>query len=201
MWPNLHVTLRRAIPDSHARVSPAQKKGISPCGSIILGAVAALGLTACGSAGSANSNVATPPGAGSAAPTTAAATEPRTEAAVRAAATEEFDSYAAGDYGATWDLYYAPAKKAISRADYMRFFKLCPDLAGGVRFQIEKITMDSDHEAHVRVTRLIAVLTYQFVYESGHWRFVPTAESMRDYHTKTVEQVANERRAQGGCGK
>jgi hypothetical protein len=60
--------------------------------------------------------------------------------------------------------------------------------------------MDSDHEAHVRVSRLIATRTYRFVYESGHWRFVPDADAMRDYRTKTVEQLARARRAQGGCG-
>jgi len=37
------------------------------------------------------------------------------------------------------------------------------------------------------VTRIVAVLTYQFVYESGHWRFVPDAQAMHDYRTKTVE--------------
>ena len=37
------------------------------------------------------------------------------------------------------------------------------------------------------MTRIVAVLTYQFVYESGHWRFVPDAQAMHDYRTKTVE--------------
>jgi hypothetical protein len=47
----------------------------------------------------------------------------------------------------------------------------------------------------------IAVASYQFVYEAGHWRFVPPRDSMRDYRTKTVQKMATERRAQGGCGK
>jgi hypothetical protein len=77
-------------------------------------------------------------------------------------------------------------------------FELCPDAAGGVRFNIEKITMDSDREAHVRATRLIAVLSYQFMYEGGHWRFVPDDQAMRDYRTKTPKQMAAARRARDG---
>ncbi|GAA4514745.1 hypothetical protein GCM10023191_083700 [Actinoallomurus oryzae] len=59
--------------------------------------------------------------------------------------------------------------------------------------------MDSNHSARVRVTRLIAVITYQFVYENGHWRFQPPADNMRDYRTKTVQQMASEHRAAGAC--
>lgn len=156
----------------------------------------------CGSSDDGHAGVATPPGAPRAGATSASpAAEPHTEAAVRAAAKEEFDSYAAGDYGEAWDVWSAAGKQAISRANYMRLFQLCPDVAQGVRFQIEHVTMDSDRHAHVRASRLIAMLTYRFVYEAGRWRFVPTPESMRDYRTKTVKEVAAERRAQGGCGK
>jgi hypothetical protein len=169
-------------------------------------AAATLSLTACSST-DAGSNVATPPAAAAAggaaqpATTPTAAAEPHTEAAVRAAATEEFDSYASGDYGGAWDLFYAPAKKLISRTDYEHFFDLCPDMGNGIRFNIEKIRMDSPTQAHVRASRLIAMLSYEFTYEDGHWRFVPPPENMRDYRTKTVEQVAAEHRAAGACGK
>jgi hypothetical protein len=166
---------------------------------ITVTALAALTLAGCSSTG----DTAVPPGATPPAAAGAEAThssaEPRTDAAVRKAATEEFDSYASGDYGSAWDLYYAAAKKAISRVDYLRAHKLCPDAAAGVRFRIEKIRMDSDHEAHVRVTRIIAVLSYRFVYESGHWRFVPDDQAMRDFRTKTVEQMVKDLREQGGC--
>lgn len=145
-----------------------------------------------------------PPATGVATPAAPASSgpEPHTEAAVHAAAVEEFDSFAAGDYGATWDLYYTPAKKLIGRADYIRLFKLCPDPAAGVKFQIEKVTLDNDHQAHVRVSRLgLAVATYEFVYEAGHWRFIPDARAMSDYRTKSVEEMARDQRAAGGCGK
>ncbi|GAA4522535.1 hypothetical protein GCM10023191_101910 [Actinoallomurus oryzae] len=169
----------------------------------ILAAVA-ITATGCSKAGD-TAEPATPPPAAGAVPSTALASsgvEPHTEAAVRAAATEEFDSFAAGDYGATWDLYYTKAKKLISRADYIRLFKLCPDPAAGAKFQIEKITLDSAYEAHVRVSRLgLAVASYVFTYESGHWKFIPDARAMSDYRTKSVEQMARDQRAQGGCGK
>ena len=99
-------------------------------------------------------DTAAPPGAGTAPATTPSATEePHTEAGVRAAALDEFDSFASGDYGSTWDRYYGAAKKAISRADYVRLLKLCPDPAAGVRFQIEKVSMDGDRAAR-RVRRM-----------------------------------------------
>lgn len=166
--------------------------------------IAALTAAGCSQADPGSDAAAPPPaaaGAAQPAATPTGAPEPHTEAAVRAAATEEFDSYASGDYGGAWDLFYAPAKRLISRDKYAHFFDLCPDLGNGIRFNIEKITMDGRDRARVRATRLIAVLAYEFVYENGHWRFVPTAESMRDFRTKTVEQTAREHRAAGACGK
>jgi hypothetical protein len=165
--------------------------------------LAVLALAGCSSADSGGS-AAPPPAAGAPATQGAASTgtEPRTEAAVRAAATEEFDSYAAGDYGAAWDVWTAAGKKAISRANYVKLFQLCPEIAQGVRFEIQKVALDNDHEAHVRASRMgIAVQSFQFVYESGHWRFVPLPDAMNDYRTKTINQMAADRRAQGGCGQ
>lgn len=165
---------------------------------VIVGIIAALTLTGCSMADTA----AAPPGAGTAPTTTPSATEePHTEAGVRAAALDEFDSFASGDYGSTWDRYYGAAKKAISRAEYVRLLKLCPDPAAGVRFQIEKVSMDGDRAARVRVSRLgIAIMSYRFVYESGRWAFVPDPAAMRDYRTKTVQQMVKAQRATGGCG-
>lgn len=165
--------------------------------SIIVAIVAALVLAGCSS-----TNNATAPPAPAAATTAQATTpaEPHTEAAVRAAANEEFDSYASGDYGGAWDMFYAPAKKLISRDNYLRLFELCPSAGQGLRFTIEKITMDGADEARVRTNRAVYLATYQFRYEDGHWRFVPTADNMRDYRTKTVQQMVSERRAQGACG-
>ncbi|GAA4514743.1 hypothetical protein GCM10023191_083690 [Actinoallomurus oryzae] len=98
---------------------------------------ACLGLAGCSSAG----GTAEPPGATAppdSAPTTHQAAEPRTDAGVRAAAQEEFDSYSSGDYGGAWDVFSAAGQRAISRANYQRLLKLCPPLAEGVRFNIER---------------------------------------------------------------
>ncbi|MGH3388826.1 MAG: hypothetical protein ACRDOO_08100 [Actinomadura sp.] len=127
-------------------------------------------------------------------------TEPRTEEAIRQVAQEEADSYAAGDYGAAWDLWTKDAKKAISRSDYERLFELCPPLSQGVRFTIEKITMAPDkNSAKVRFSRIIGVFSYKFVYEDGHWRFVPDADAMRDYRIGDVRKIAARARAEGRC--
>lgn len=169
--------------------------------SLILAAATVLALTGCESAGGGN---ATPPSvstAPSSAPATSAA-EPRSEAAVRQAAADEFDSFAAGDYGAAWDRFYAPAKKAISRAEYLRLLQLCPDVAHGVKFSVDKVTLVTRSASQVRVSRMgLAVASYRFVYESGRWVFVPAPDTMRDFRTKSVQQMAADQRAQGGCGQ
>lgn len=168
---------------------------------LIIAALLLPALAGCSTTGDAGSPAAAPNWT-SAPPAAKAAAEPRTEDGVRAAATEEFDSYAAGDYGEAWDVWYAPAKKLISRTAYVHLLALCPDPAAGARLNIEKVTMEGGGgAARVRASRLIAVLSYRFVYEAGHWRFVPTADNMRNYRTKTVQQITAERRAEGGCGK
>lgn len=121
----------------------------------------------------------------------------RTEAAVRKAAQDAFDSYAAGNYGAFWDSWTSEAQALISRDDYLRLFELCKPQAEGLRFEIKQVTVDDD-VANVEVARLIAAFTYQFRYENGRWRYVPDAQAQADYR-KPIEQLASEKRAAGAC--
>jgi hypothetical protein len=126
--------------------------------------------------------------------------EPRTEDAVRAVAQEEVDTYASGDYGGAWDLWTDSAKKLISRADYEKLFELCPPVAAGIPFTIEKIKLAPDrNSATVRYSRSIAVMSFRYVYEGGRWRYVPEARNQRDYRTKSVEELAASRRKDGAC--
>lgn len=126
--------------------------------------------------------------------------QPRTAQAVRTAATVAFDDYAAGDYGPFWDRWSAASKKVVSRRDYVRRFKLCPPSAEGLRFKVEKVTLNSARtRARVRVSRLNFLFNYDFVYEAGVWRYVLPADVARVYR-KPVDQIVKEERAAGECG-
>lgn len=157
-----------------------------------------LPLTACGDGGSASATA--PSSAGPAASPTRPAAQPKTEAAVRTAAQDEFDAYAAGEYGEAWDLWTAAAKRMISRADYERLHELCPSVTG-LRFTIEKVRVSGD-TASVRVSRAIAVMSYTFRYEQGQWLFVPDKAAAADYRYARKAGIAKlvaRQKAQGGC--
>ncbi|MFF4237811.1 hypothetical protein ACFYYL_18215 [Actinomadura geliboluensis] len=128
------------------------------------------------------------------------AAQPKTEATVRKVAQEEFDAYAAGEYGEAWELWTAAGKSMISRANYEKLHELCKTVTG-LRFAIEKIRV-LGNTATVRVSRSIAVLSYKFLYEQGQWRFVPDKDSATDYRYARKAGVAKlvaRKKAEGGC--
>ena len=160
-------------------------------------AVVLLALTGCSAKGAA-----TPVSPSEQASSSAPAAQPLTKAAVKAVAAEEFDAYASADYAGTWDIWSAAGKKAISRQNYEKIFALCPMAAEGVPFTIKAVRLAPDKKsAVVRAQRLIALVSFRFVYEGGQWRFVPPASDLRDYRTKTPAQIAAEARKSGSCAK
>ncbi|WP_433419834.1 hypothetical protein ACQP1V_06445 [Microtetraspora malaysiensis] len=126
------------------------------------------------------------------------AAEERTEAGVRQAAQTTLDFYSSGAYGQFWDSWTADAQKLIARDDYLRMFELCKPIAENMRFEIKGVTLDGD-DADVQVTQLLAAFTYQFRYEGGRWRYIPEQQAQADYTSKTVDEMAAERRASRGC--
>ena len=143
----------------------------------------------------------TPASAATAAVQKEPAVQPKTVAAVRAAADEEFESFASRDYGGAWDLWTAAGKKAISRADYEKLFKLCPDPGAGVAFQIKKVKLAADGaSALVRVQRLIGVASFTFLHEGGEWRFQPLDSALADYKIGDPKAIAAKSRRNGRCG-
>jgi len=133
-------------------------------------------------------------------PATAKPVQPRTEFGARQAANAALDSYAAGNYGIFWDSWTKESQKIISRADYERLFQLCKPPAEGLRFTINRVDVEGD-TARVEVTRLIATFTYTLRYENGQWRFVLPDGTRAEYQGRTVEQIAQERRASGRCAE
>ncbi|NRQ38500.1 hypothetical protein HII36_42740 [Nonomuraea sp. NN258] len=148
---------------------------------------------------SATSPAATPPATASAITQTKKPEQPRTAAAARRAAAKAFDAYAAGDYGEFWDGWTRQAQRVVTRKDYVRRFKLCPSVATGIRWQIQKVTLTGER-ATVRAARAILVENYTLVHQGGRWRFQPQAESLQPYRTMTIEQIVRQERAEGGCG-
>ncbi|WP_433351715.1 hypothetical protein ACQP25_01755 [Microtetraspora malaysiensis] len=126
-------------------------------------------------------------------------TQPRTEAGARAAAQVTFDLYSAGQYGRFWDHWSSGAQGVVSRADYVRRFKLCPPIAEGLRFEITDVVV-SGTTAKVTTGRSIITTTYDFAYQRGAWRYIPLAKTRQEYWTKTIDELVAADRAQGLCG-
>ncbi|WP_436759318.1 DUF4352 domain-containing protein [Streptosporangium sp. V21-05] len=121
------------------------------------------------------------------------------EAGARAAAQQIFDLYAAGSYGKFWD-HWAPQSQAlVSRDDYVDMFEQCPQIARNLRFTITSVTVNGD-AAQVQANRLIAAFTFDFLYEGQAWRYVLPADQQKEYQSKTVEQIVQERRTSRLCG-
>ncbi|GAA3039726.1 hypothetical protein GCM10017559_80090 [Streptosporangium longisporum] len=121
------------------------------------------------------------------------------EAGARAAAQQVFDLYAAGSYGEFWDHWAAQSQTLMSRDDYVTMFEQCPQIAQNVRFTITSVTVNGD-TAKVQANRLIAAFTYDFLYQGQAWRYVLPADQQKEYQSKTVDQIVQERRAAKLCG-
>ncbi|MDP9864278.1 MULTISPECIES: hypothetical protein [Streptosporangium] len=121
------------------------------------------------------------------------------ESAVRQAAQVGLDAYSSGSYDDFWDLWSTQAQAAITREEYVRLFQLCPQPVSDVRFTLTTVTVTGDN-ATVQATRLSETTDFDFLFESGSWRYVPTPEDLQEYQTKGTDQLAQERRAAGVCG-
>ncbi len=142
-----------------------------------------------------------PSAAAAAAKQEAPAAQPKTVAAVRAAADEEFESFASRDYGGAWDLWTKAGQKAISRSGYEQLLKLCPDTGAGVAFQIKKVKLAADgNGALVRVQRLAGIASFTFLYEGGEWLFQPLEAALADYKLGSPKAIAAKARKEGHCG-
>lgn len=103
------------------------------------------------------------------------------EAAARTALQAQLDAYAAGDYGAAWDLWSDSGKKAISRADYLKWKAACKDkLVTGPKFEIKTLRIE-DGIAIATVERLGIAFTYRLRQEANSWRFIPDDDAMAEY--------------------
>ncbi|GAA3122321.1 hypothetical protein GCM10010466_11530 [Planomonospora alba] len=133
---------------------------------------------------------------------TADAPDPaESEEAVRQAAQAAFDAYANGRSGEFWDRWSSGARAVIDREEYVRLFRLCPQLVPGALFDIGDIVITGD-TALVTAGRTTdpTPYDYDFVREDGSWRYVPPPEEQEEYRSKGVDQIAAERQAAGTCG-
>jgi hypothetical protein len=125
----------------------------------------------------------------------------RSEESVRRAAQAAFDAYAGGRSGDFWDLWSTRARSSITREEYVRLFRLCPQLVAGATFTITDVYVTGD-TALVTAGRAgdPTPYDYDFVREGGSWRHVPPPEEQEEYRAKDVDRIAAERRTAGACG-
>ncbi|MBG0814218.1 hypothetical protein [Planomonospora sp. ID82291] len=125
----------------------------------------------------------------------------RSEEAVRQAAQDAFDAYAGGRSGDFWDLWSTRARSSITREEYVRLFRLCPQLVADAAFTVTDVHVMGD-TALVTASRTgdPTPYDYDFVREDGAWRHVPPPEEQEEYRAKGVDRIAAERRTAGACG-
>ncbi|GAA0940090.1 hypothetical protein [Actinocorallia libanotica] len=132
--------------------------------------------------------------------------QPKTKAAVREVAQTNFDAYATGDYGDSYDLWTESAKKFVTRQNYVKAYKLCPSIAEGVPFKISSIQLAPDRlSAKVRTTRTMGIsvaASYTYVYENSEWRWQPDQKILAPYKAgRTPQQLAAAWQKDGRCAK
>lgn len=123
----------------------------------------------------------------------------RSESSVRQAAQLALDTYSSGSYGDFWDLWSSQGQALIKQEDYVRLFQLCPPLVQDGQFTISSVVIEGDN-ATVQATGPGDQTEFGFVLEGGQWRYTPPVQQETEYRTKTVDQLAQERRAAGTCG-
>lgn len=106
---------------------------------------------------------------------TASAAEPRTDAAVRYAAQDYFDAWAAQDFGTAYDRIYRPA---YTRGAYVSALRSC-DWDKTVHFTVQRVTR-SDDLAVVRGGNDSAYREYSVQRIHGRWYVHVTSVTAAD---------------------
>ena len=104
------------------------------------------------------------------------------ETSVRQAAQLMLDAYTSGSYGDFWDMWSTGAQGLIAREEYVRLFQLCPPRAPGTSFTITEVAITGDN-ANVQAARFGEHAAFDFLFESGSWRSVPSPDLRREYQT------------------
>ncbi|GAA4182528.1 hypothetical protein GCM10022252_08540 [Streptosporangium oxazolinicum] len=120
------------------------------------------------------------------------------ETSVRQAVQPALDAYSSGSYGDFWDLWTTEAQGLIAREEYVRLFEICPPILPNSPLTIAGVTITGDN-ARVEATRLDDATDFDFAFESGTWRYEPSAEERLTYQAP-VDRIAEQRRAMGFCG-
>ncbi len=157
-------------------------------------AVALSAVAGCG--GSSNKAQAPSPEAKPATQPTKPAAQPKTEDGAKSAAQNEFDAYAAGDWGGAWDLWTQEGKAAFSRADYIALHTECKKPTG-LPMVIKNVRLEGD-SAIIRVELMTLLTTYTMRYENEAWKFQPDAEAMAGYAKGKTALVAESKQS-GKC--
>jgi hypothetical protein len=188
--------VRDRLPDARSRRPGAALRlpAAAAGGGGAVGVIALMLLAACSSP---KPSAAAPSSARTPAAASSSSSAVPSEAALRAVAKEEFDAYAAGQYGQAWDVWTAHGKGEITRADYEKLHAECKDLGAGVPLKIESMSITGT-TASVRVSRLGFLAAYTFDWENGAWRFEPTAQGAADYALGVDALVAKMKR-EGSC--
>ncbi len=121
--------------------------------------------------------------------------QPKTMAEASRVAQQEADAFAAGDWGGAWDLWTDAGKRAVSRADYIRYHTTCTQ--PGVPVTVVNVRPEGANQAVVQYKTLGLRFAVTLSYANGRWQYAPPDPGR---YAAGVDALIAKKRAAGTCG-
>lgn len=107
----------------------------------------------------------------------------------QAVADREFGLLAGGGWGAAWDLWTASARRAVSRADFVRIDSACRPWLGQP-FTIAEVSWPNTGHLTVKWEHAGTSGTSAVVDQDGAWRFQPDPATLAVYSSGVTAALA-----------
>lgn len=148
---------------------------------------------------------AAPASASSGAVTSPAAAQPETEAGVRAAATQFYALYSAGQWPQAYAMLTPAAQKQVSEATFVAVHQGCPSASAGLARVIKSVTLAGSTAVVTETVggalSSLGSVTDAWDYSGGRWGIALSASSLKGYsHGSAAADVAA-LKAAGECAK
>lgn len=129
-------------------------------------------------------------------PTPTPSGAPKTLEAAVAAAQENVDRFASGDFAGTWLLFTKEVRKGISQKDYVTLNETCKRV--GMPIKAIGVRMDGDSKAIVRLEVAGLKSSRTMVYEDNAWYMAPSPDFKKQLGKPVKDIIAAEKKA-GSC--
>jgi hypothetical protein len=132
-----------------------------------------------------------------------AAVQPETEAGVRAAATQFYALYAAGQWAQAYAMLTAAAQAEVSESTYAAVHQGCPSSSAGLARVIKSVTLAGSTAVVTETVggalSSLGSVTDAWDYSAGRWGIALSASSLKDYSHGSVKADVAAAKAAGQC--